>query len=143
MAGEGTRILSSLPLQILIYFNIWYAFIYFWLNVAIFIYKGTWLPYPPNTLGWEIAFIIVYAVVESCRLFLGSKGNKTEQVPPMVWFLLISAAIAFGNIYYIYLQIYVLRVDVVINAIHLFFVGSEVIFAIFTTLTFQRYRLFV
>lgn len=32
--------LSSLPLQILVYFNWWYAAFFFVVNIALFIYKG-------------------------------------------------------------------------------------------------------
>mmetsp|Transcript_18867 Transcript_18867/g.32473 ORF Transcript_18867/g.32473 Transcript_18867/m.32473 type:complete len:144 (+) Transcript_18867:41-472(+) len=141
MVERGTKILSSLPFQVLVYFNSWYCGIYFWLNIAIFIYKGLNLPYPPNTFGWEVVFIVVYVPVELCRLFLGSKGNKTEHAGPMYWFLLLSAPVAFGNIYYMILQIYVLRIDQVLNVINLVFIGLEVIFAIFAIITFHRYRL--
>jgi hypothetical protein len=35
------RQLSSLPLQILVYFNWWYAGFFFITNIALFMYKGT------------------------------------------------------------------------------------------------------
>ncbi len=109
-SSSSVRILSSLPLQVLIYFNRWFAVLYFILNCLIFIYKGWWarvradasavlgvvmpgaaasprrcaltvptlsifagayFPYPPQTIGWEVAFIFAYAAVEAARLFQG------------------------------------------------------------------------
>ena len=31
---------------------------------------GTQFPYPPNTIGWEVAFAFFYVIVEKIRLFL-------------------------------------------------------------------------
>ena len=92
-AVDGTArrvVLSSLPLQMLFFFNQWYDLLYRIIMLCLFGWKGNWLPYPGDMralLGLEIAMVIVLAIVEYTRLFLGSRGNKTETVGPLVWSL--------------------------------------------------------
>ena len=44
------------------------------------------------------------------------------------------------HVYYLYLQTYVLRLDVILNAIALAFLAAEVLIGIPATLTFWRLR---
>lgn len=49
---------------------------------VLFMWKRGNLPYSSELrelLGLEIFLIFVIAAIESARIFLGSKGNKTEQ----------------------------------------------------------------
>ena len=83
-----------------------------------------------------------------------SKSNKTEMLRPMIWSLLLTPCVATAYTYFIYLQLYVcvpprpfpararpgpaptttraaprrLRVDVIMNAIGIIFVGLELPF---------------
>uniref|UniRef100_A0A7S4PPL4 Uncharacterized protein n=1 Tax=Guillardia theta TaxID=55529 RepID=A0A7S4PPL4_GUITH len=79
---------SSLPLQILIFFNGCYSTLFFLVTLALLIWKGVEFPYPAGRLPWEIILLFVYIVVEACRLFIGSKGNKTENWP-MILMLIV------------------------------------------------------
>ncbi len=63
--------------------------------------------YPKHTLGIELTFLFLYTFIQYVRLFLGLKGNKTESASNMLWFLLLSAGILFGQIFFIRLQTYV------------------------------------
>ena len=65
----GTRILSSLPLQVLVYFNYIFCWLYAVLNIAVFAYKGQEFLYPAGVWGWEIAFTAIYLFIEPVRLF--------------------------------------------------------------------------
>jgi transmembrane protein 216 len=98
---------SSLSLQILIFFNGVYQFLFFWATLGIFIWKGVSLPYPDSKFGLEIFLLFAYELVEFSRLFIASKGNKTENVPNMIVFLVLSLFGVFANIYYAQLQVYV------------------------------------
>lgn len=98
---------SSLLLQILIFFNGVYQFLFFWATLGIFIWKGVSLPYPNNKLGPEIFLLFAYELVETCRLFMASKGNKTENIPNLIAFLVLSLFGVLANIYYAQLQVYV------------------------------------
>mmetsp|Transcript_13519 Transcript_13519/g.19873 ORF Transcript_13519/g.19873 Transcript_13519/m.19873 type:complete len:149 (-) Transcript_13519:170-616(-) len=137
--GDGGRqILSSLPLQILLYFNGWYSFSFFFLNLIIFGYKGYKYFYSMGTLAWEIILLFLLGSVDTSRLFFASKGNKTEQIPPLLWSIALSFPIIFGHSYFMTLQTYVLRLDVVINVIALAFTASEVALSIITFMRFYR-----
>ena len=58
---------------------------------------------------------------------LASKANKTASVSAMASSLVLGIPILVAHSYYITLQTYVLRVDVVINAIAFILVGLEMI----------------
>eukprot|EP00164_Ancoracysta_twista_P002961 GFYU01003943.1.p1 GENE.GFYU01003943.1~~GFYU01003943.1.p1 ORF type:complete len:169 (-),score=19.14 GFYU01003943.1:448-903(-) len=140
--GPVNKVLSSLTLEIFIYFDRYYNYLFFLVNVAIFVWKGQRLPYPDNTLGWEIVILFLYTATNSARLFLGSMGNKTEETLPMAFFILLSLLSIVGNIYYLQLQTFVLRFDVLLNSIALFFIGVEIVLGIVTTIRFQTKKQF-
>lgn len=134
-------VLSSLPLQMLFFFNQWYDLLYRIVMLCLFGWKGNWLPYPGDMralLGLEIAMVIVLGIVEYTRLFLGSRGNKTETVGPLVWSLVLSAPALVAYVYYLRLQIFVTRLDLVLNGIGVGFVALEVLLGMFTIVTFVK-----
>jgi hypothetical protein len=118
---------SSLPLQVLIFFNWHFMTFFFLLNLALFTYKSINFYYPTDYLGWDITIAFLYAIVESCRLLLVSKANKTSQMDGMFWSLVLGCPIIVAHAYLIALQTYVLRVDLVINSIAFVVVGIEMI----------------
>ena len=142
IAGESSQSLaakqtqSSLPLQMLIYFNWHYIVFYFWINLALLTFKAARYYYPGRYLGWDIVIIFLYAIVEGTRLLFASKGNKTSQTGPLLISILLTLPIIVLHAYYIEIQTYVLRVDVVINAIAFFMLGSEFIVSIFVLISF-------
>ncbi|EKX52169.1 hypothetical protein GUITHDRAFT_150704 [Guillardia theta CCMP2712] len=129
---------SSLPLQILIFFNGCYSTLFFLVTLALLIWKGVEFPYPAGRLPWEIILLFVYIVVEACRLFIGSKGNKTENWPMILMLIILSCFSALANVFYINFQTYVLRLDLIFNSISFAFVGLEIIFGIFSIVRFAK-----
>mmetsp|Transcript_20024 Transcript_20024/g.51100 ORF Transcript_20024/g.51100 Transcript_20024/m.51100 type:complete len:145 (-) Transcript_20024:183-617(-) len=138
--ARTSQVLSSLPFQLLIWFNRIYMAIYAVLELAIFFYKGVYLRYPVHLYGLELSGLIFLILIDYLRTFLGSKGNKAEQVLPMVFFLILILFTAFGGAYYIRLQVYVLRAEMVLNIIYLAFLGVELILGFFVLLTFAKGR---
>ena len=67
------------------------------------------------------------------------KGNLTERVVAVVLSLVITVPAVFGNIYLLIWQTYVLRVEVILNAIQLSFMGLELLFGIISCITFARF----
>jgi transmembrane protein 216 len=123
----------QLPLQVLIYFNGWYDTFYTIIMLALYIWKGTTLPYPGalgGLLALEICVVLVLALLEYCRLFLATRGNKTERSGPLVFACLLSLPCAYGFFYFLFQQIYVTRADVVLGAIGLGFVGLELLLSL-------------
>jgi hypothetical protein len=58
-------------------------------------------------------------------------------MPPLVGSLILGAGIIVLYVYYITLMTYILRVDVVLNAIGLFFTGLEMLLTIFVVIKVQ------
>ena len=70
---------------------------------------------------------------------LGWRGNLTERKLPLLISLLLSLPCIICHIYFILWQTYVLRFEVITNAIQLCFVGLEIIFSIFAFISFARF----
>ena len=88
--------------------------------------------YPGYYIGWDIAIDCLYVIVEGTRLLLASKANKASNVYSMIWSLVLGCPILVAHSYFIALQTYVLRIDVVINAIAFFLVGMEMLMSLLT-----------
>ena len=133
--------LSSLPLQILLFFHAIYDAIYTVALTATFIWKGTYFPLPNVTRTYfalEVALVYVLFLLELARLFIGSRGNKLEQVTPLLIFLILSAPACLAYVYFLHLQIYVTRADQVFSAVAIVFLGLEVILALLAMYSFIR-----
>eukprot|EP01112_Ceratiomyxa_fruticulosa_P009270 TRINITY_DN2417_c0_g1_i1.p1 TRINITY_DN2417_c0_g1~~TRINITY_DN2417_c0_g1_i1.p1 ORF type:complete len:141 (-),score=1.39 TRINITY_DN2417_c0_g1_i1:42-464(-) len=129
---------SSLPFQIFLYFHRWYTVVWLFVMVVVMIYKGVVLPYPSNIYGLEFTYIIIYALINWARIFMGSKGNKTCQAGPLGIFLLLSVILIVSSFYFLLWQIYVVRLDQVVNAISIIFLGIESLLALFCIVNFIR-----
>lgn len=97
--GGGTArarpALTSLPLQVFVYFGGWWSALFFWpLSLAVAVYKGSVLPYPEGRFGAEFAFLWLWLLVEPPRLLLASRGNKAERAAPLVAALLLGVPVA-------------------------------------------------
>ena len=122
----------------LLYFNGWFSISWFLLSFSLFIYKGYLFHYPYAAYEWELVMLFLLAFIENSRLFLASRGNKTEQIPPLVWSICLAVPMIVGMTYYLTLQTYVLRLDLILNAIGLAFVSAEMLLSLVTTVTFYR-----
>mmetsp|Transcript_26199 Transcript_26199/g.25040 ORF Transcript_26199/g.25040 Transcript_26199/m.25040 type:complete len:147 (-) Transcript_26199:97-537(-) len=127
---------SSLPLQVLVFLNWHFTAFFFIINLCLYTFKAVVYYYPPRYLGLDLVLIFLYLFVDYTRLLLASKGNKTSQMNPMAGSLILSMPLIVLHVYYITLQTYVLRVDVVINAFALFFIGAETILGLIAFLIF-------
>jgi Predicted membrane protein len=108
----SSKPISSLSLQILFYFDGLYTLVYLILQLSVFVYKGYSLNYTKVTIGFEVSAVFVFVIVQEFRLFVGifysgSVGNKTEEVAPLIYMLLVSVIAVIGPIYFLVLQTYV------------------------------------
>lgn len=71
------------------------------------------------SLGFEITFLLLYLFIDVVRVRLGTRGNLTETVSPLVVSLVLTLPLIMGNLFFLYLQTYVLHVEQVINVIFL------------------------
>ena len=135
---DSNKILSSLPLEVLTFFNWWYIFFYLTVSFCLFLYKSFRFYYAPNTITWEIFMLFLLSFLEILRLYFSSKGNKTEQLSSLVISFSLSVPIILGYAYFIALQTFVLKIDLILNSISFFFVGFELILSITTATNFYN-----
>ena len=132
---------SNLPLQVLIFLNGWYDVVYVVVMQALYIWKGAELPYPgslSSIMALEVCLVFVLGVLEYCRLFLASRGNKTERYLPLVFSIVLALPCGYLFFYYLAQQLYVSRLDVIINSIGLAFVGLELLLSLVTVFTLLK-----
>ncbi|NWT88527.1 TMM17 protein, partial [Lanius ludovicianus] len=82
------EILSSLPLQVSLYFNV-YFFPFWWLITVAILY----LKYPDLPDYYKailVTIMILVSLTELIRLYLGYAGNLQERVPELTAFWLLT-----------------------------------------------------
>ncbi|KAM4621926.1 transmembrane protein 216 [Polymixia lowei] len=142
MASGMQPILSSTPLQVLLYLNSWYFAAYFLAEVLMFIYKGIMLPYPSDNLILDVALLLLFLGLEILRIFYGWKGNLCERslaTSVSVLILLPCTALA---VYYLLLQTFVLRLEFILSAILLCFYGLEFLLGLVCLSAFSRSKVY-
>merc|ERR1711871_1629023 len=120
-------------LQIFLYFNGWYDFLYLLAMLVLFVWKASVLPYPAELSGLlalELCLLFLLAALECSRIFLATRGNKTESAGPLVMGLVLSFPSAYLFFYYLYQQVYVTRLDLILSAIGLGFIGIEMLISL-------------
>ena len=120
------------------FFNMWYAPFYYILAFLLHCYKSFFFHYSYAAFEWELVMLALMAFIDGTRLILGSRGNKTEQIPPLAWSIALSIPMALGFSFFLTIQTYVLRLDVVTNTIALVFLGLSFFFSLFTMISFYR-----
>uniref|UniRef100_A0A8D0GKR2 Transmembrane protein 80 n=1 Tax=Sphenodon punctatus TaxID=8508 RepID=A0A8D0GKR2_SPHPU len=128
--------LSSVPLQILFYLNGIYYTLFFLATLLMIIYKSQVFSYPDNYLALDLALLFIMAILEAIRLYLGTKGNLTEEEAPLGVSLVITVGSVILSIYFLVWQTYVLRADAIINSILLITYGLEGILQIIAITAF-------
>uniref|UniRef100_UPI0037E81101 transmembrane protein 17B n=1 Tax=Semicossyphus pulcher TaxID=241346 RepID=UPI0037E81101 len=87
------RVLSSLHLQMSLYFNMWF-FPLWWISETVMLH----LKYPvlPDYYKFIlVTVLILMTLIEAIRLFLGYAGNLQEKVPELAGFWLLSILLQF------------------------------------------------
>lgn len=140
--GKVVEDLSSLPLQVLLHLNVWY-FLVFWITeLLVYIYKGIILPYPnqDGTLALEIILLLMFAIIESVRLFFGYKGNLAERKLAVVLSIFLTIPVLLLNLYLMLWQTYVLRLELILCSVLLVFFGLEFFISFATLFVIQRHE---
>ncbi|CAK8694432.1 transmembrane protein 17B-like [Clavelina lepadiformis] len=84
----GNEIVTSLPLQMSLYFN---AFFFpFWLTAAGLMLDIKYQYLADTYKVLLIAILVIFSVVEVIRVYLGYVGNLQEKVPEVAGFLLLT-----------------------------------------------------
>ncbi|XP_069070538.1 transmembrane protein 17B-like [Pleurodeles waltl] len=123
---------SSLPLQMMLYFNAFY-FPFWWVSViTILELKYELLPYHYEFL--LVTAVVIITVVEVLRLYLGYIGNLQEKIPELAGFLLLSFLIQLPILLFLLTdqEILLLPLEIAVHSIYLMFLASELVAAFFT-----------
>ncbi|XP_069757727.1 transmembrane protein 80-like isoform X1 [Narcine bancroftii] len=135
---NSTTVLSSIPLQMIYYFNIFYFIFYILATFLMVIYKSQVFTFPGGYLALDLVLLILMIILEVTRLYHGFKGNLTEETVPIVINLVLTIGSMLLSLYYLLWQTYVLKADVIMNAILLIIYGLEEILDIIAVSSFAR-----
>ncbi|NXE81484.1 TMM17 protein, partial [Cochlearius cochlearius] len=125
------EIVSSLPLQMSLYFNV-YFFPFWWLSAVVMLH----LKYPVLSDYYKfilVTIMILASLIEVIRLYLGYMGNLQEKVPELAGFWLLSLLLQLPIILFLLFN-EGLKIQPLERVVH-------IIFALF--LTFQVIAAFV
>ncbi|KAG7274780.1 hypothetical protein CRUP_015767 [Coryphaenoides rupestris] len=90
---RSREVVSSLPLQMCLYFNMWF-FPLWWISEVVMLH----LKYPALPDYYKfilVTVVVVMTVIEAIRLYLGYAGNLQEKVPELAGFWLLSILLQF------------------------------------------------
>ncbi|NXD71333.1 TMM80 protein, partial [Eolophus roseicapillus] len=130
--------MSSVPLQLLFYVNGIYLIFYFLATLAMVLYKRQAFSYPEDFLSVDLTLLVITAIAEVLRLYLGIRGNLTEEEGLLGLSLVMTVGSVFLAVYFLVWQTYVLKIDVILNTILLLFYGMESILKISAIAAFIR-----
>ncbi|XP_048339889.1 transmembrane protein 80 isoform X3 [Sphaerodactylus townsendi] len=105
-------------------------------TLLMIIYKSQVFTYPDNFLTIDLLLLFIMTILESIRLYFGIKGNLTEEEAPLGVSLVISVGTVILSVFFLVWQTYVLRADVIINAVLLVMYGFEGILEIIAIASF-------
>ncbi|KAI8904345.1 hypothetical protein EDD86DRAFT_213162 [Gorgonomyces haynaldii] len=97
------------------------------ITFALLVYKGYVFPFVGPAFGLEMFCLFPWVLMEIARLYSGSRGNKTEQLQPVLLFLGTSVVGLVAHLYYGILQSYVLMLDVILHALSVIVLISQLV----------------
>ncbi|OWA52857.1 hypothetical protein BV898_17299 [Hypsibius exemplaris] len=66
-------------------------------EIALYIYKGTFLPYEASDIGLEAALLALLVILDSLRFAFGAKGYLTQRLAALSLCLLLTPAVILGD----------------------------------------------
>eukprot|EP00736_Rhodelphis_marinus_P001830 Rmarinus@m.7485 len=129
--------LTSAPLEAAFFYHKCYYPFYFIVIVSAIIAKDMKFSYPSSGYATEASVVILLFLLESLRLKYGSRGNRLESSSLIFFFLLMTVLAVFGYVYFMQLQTYVYRIDVIASVVSLAFTIFEGLFGFFVMLSFS------
>ncbi|CAF0767101.1 unnamed protein product [Rotaria sordida] len=129
---------SSTALHILLHANITYTILWFILEILLFIFKYYHLPYSSNAFGLEISLVFMLCLNEFLRHFFGIKGNLMLRPALLIIFILYGLFCAVGFVFFLILQSYVQRIEILLSAIGLTLILIEILLSIITLIRNSR-----
>jgi hypothetical protein len=129
---------SSTALHLLLHVNIVYTFLWFILEILLFIFKYYHLSYAANAFGLEFSLIFILCLNDFFRHFFGIKGNLMLQPGLLIIFILYGFFCALGFVFFLILQSYIQRLEIFLSAIGLTLIIIEILLSIITLIRNSR-----
>lgn len=117
--AEHTTGGASFLLQLALLGSLGWSFVWVLLTFSLLVFKATFLPFPPAALPMQIvaAFLVLFANL--IGVFVGVRGNLTEDVSALGVSLALLLMAGVGALYYMWLQTYVMMLDLGFSAVFL------------------------
>ena len=121
---------GSFIFQTLMEFHQVYAIVYFIIEELLFVYKCYFFDFPRiYTAGLEITSLIFYFFIQLGRFYFGSLGNRAEASVFVILCVVYSIGAVYTYIHFLFLQTFVLKIELITNYIGLGLWLFEVAFA--------------
>jgi len=125
-----TEIASSLPLQILLFYNMLYSIVWAGLFFAVWVWKTSYAYRSDLWVGWMFGCTVL---IEIIRLGMGYEGNLHEQVADVSGFWLLSFVKIGFTLFFLTGQYLILPIDYAINFLMLLFDMAGLVFGYIAT----------
>jgi len=129
---------SSTALHIILHVNIIYTILWFILEILLFIFKYFHLSYATNAFGLEISIVFILCLNEFLRQFFGIKGNLMLETGLLIIFIAYGLFCAIGFVFFLILQSYVQRLEILLSGIGLALILIEILLSIITLIRNSR-----
>ncbi|XP_022421005.1 transmembrane protein 80 [Delphinapterus leucas] len=123
----SSTVLSSLPLQMLLYLSGMYYALYFLATLLLAVYKSQVFTYPHSYLVLDLTLLFLMGILEAIRLYFGTKGNLMEAEVPLAASLVLTVGGALLSVYFLLWQTLVLWADSALSAVLLALHGLEAV----------------
>ena len=121
---------GSFIFQTLMEFHQVYSIVYFIIEELLFVYKCYYFDFPRNyTAGLEITSLIFYFFIQLGRFYFGSLGNRAEASVFVILCVVYSIGAVYTYVHFLFLQTFVLKIELITNSIGLGLWAFEVAFA--------------
>nr|XP_046262253.1 transmembrane protein 216 isoform X3 [Scatophagus argus] len=100
--------------------------------------SGILLPYPSDNLVLDVVLLLLFLALETVRIFYGGKGNLCERSLASCVSLFMLIPCAALAVYYLLLQTFVLRFEVLLNTILICFYILEFLLGLLSISAFSR-----
>ena len=128
---------SSLTLQVIISVDYYVQWIFCLTTGVLLFWKIYQYSFPLEFFLLEVGLFVLLACAQFMRLFLGSRGNKTESSTVTFFFLLITLGTLVGNLYFLGIQTYVIVAEALIGVVVIAFSLLEILFGIIAAIEFK------
>ncbi|KAG5468568.1 hypothetical protein CUR178_01401 [Leishmania enriettii] len=137
-SSGGTAGGASFPYQLQLLFSIGWASIWWVVTLGLLIFKAFHLPFPPAALPMEVVASVLVLIVNAFGVLIGIRGNKTESPSTILISTALLGITTVGAIYYMWLQTYVLMLDLAFSAIYVGINGVGILLGFWATQNVAR-----